>query len=570
MKINKKIKTLFCFLLLFAHLNFAEKFVLAETKRPLEVVYPTLIEEVAPPQSARTYLPRYFQYLYTFGIFIAGLIALAALLWGGFRYITSAGNPGTMSDARDQIFSGILGLVIILGTYIFLNELNPQLTQFRLPAIEPVRRGIILYNKENCAGLGEQGGLPEFHPDLDPDIFYQAIESTFPNLKDPKNPGGGFNAASFYTFHSGNQLSVYFYANENCEGDSVEVGNLSNMEINTCVNLRPIAENAKCIRLIWRLPGVWLFGYPWGNPLEPGRDFSKETSGERISSNLPFAHFQLTQESLPRELNDKVHSIGLVNETEKEDVSYGVILHNLDGGFNKNKGWAHIFLPDNTGDRDVTVYNFPAGEAQRVSSVTVFTIPEKESAGDEEFVICRNPRCDEEWDNNRSIYVYPQRKIAWVKRSGEEIELTDLSDFPCRDSTGRSINSRSQNAIANPNRWDKVSCDHTRIIGGAMPVDEPKLPWLDEDERNISHVGKINNIIRGRTAGISAIYLPSSPQYIVLLYDNTAPGASLIQSSATDPRSSAAVIIGNVADLTTLRWNDRTTTIVVVRIGSFY
>jgi len=70
----------------------------------LEVSYPTLVPGVAPPRSVQTYLPNYIRYLYTGAIALGGLIAFSSLLLGGGKYLTSAGNPAQMKDARDQIF----------------------------------------------------------------------------------------------------------------------------------------------------------------------------------------------------------------------------------------------------------------------------------------------------------------------------------------------------------------------------------------------------------------------------------------------------------------------------------
>ena len=130
-------KTIFLFLLLaisfFLVKNF--NFIQAQDKQTLEIVYPKLVQDVEPPTSIKTYLPRYIQYVYTFAIVCGGIIALIALILGGFKYLSSAGNPAAMSDAKNQIFSGIIGLVVILGTYIFLNELNPRITELRIPSV---------------------------------------------------------------------------------------------------------------------------------------------------------------------------------------------------------------------------------------------------------------------------------------------------------------------------------------------------------------------------------------------------------------------------------------------------
>ena len=90
----------FCFLVL-SNLALAQK---------TEEIYPKVLG-AERPTTVKTLLPDYIKYLFNFAIIIAGLVAFASLIYGGFRYIASAGNPTALSDARDQITAGILGLL---------------------------------------------------------------------------------------------------------------------------------------------------------------------------------------------------------------------------------------------------------------------------------------------------------------------------------------------------------------------------------------------------------------------------------------------------------------------------
>lgn len=46
-----------------------------------------------------------------------GVIAVVIILLGGFKWMTAAGNDDKVKDAKKLIFSGIIGLVIILSAY---------------------------------------------------------------------------------------------------------------------------------------------------------------------------------------------------------------------------------------------------------------------------------------------------------------------------------------------------------------------------------------------------------------------------------------------------------------------
>jgi len=88
-----------------------------EACRHLEVPIPGLTSTCLPA------LPDYIVAIYNFALMIIGIICFGALLYGGFRYLISAGNPTVMADARDQIFSAILGLIILFSSYLILTTI---------------------------------------------------------------------------------------------------------------------------------------------------------------------------------------------------------------------------------------------------------------------------------------------------------------------------------------------------------------------------------------------------------------------------------------------------------------
>lgn len=125
MQENKKLKLFFLGVILLE--LFVSGLALAQD---LEIQYPTI--PGAPSLEGGDLLPEYIKYLYNFSIIIAGLVAFFSFVYGGLRYILSVGQPLAMADAREQITAGIVGLIIILGSYLLLTTINPQLTVFRI------------------------------------------------------------------------------------------------------------------------------------------------------------------------------------------------------------------------------------------------------------------------------------------------------------------------------------------------------------------------------------------------------------------------------------------------------
>ncbi len=141
--INKKLKLSVLFLCLLFLIMGAD-FALAA--RPPEIQYPAIpfpgvetpnqfmqkiIDGAYPAEQA---LPLYVKYFYYLALTLAGFLILGAIIYGGFKYLTSGGNPVKMVDARQQIAASISGLLILLSSYVILTTINPQLAIFNFGA----------------------------------------------------------------------------------------------------------------------------------------------------------------------------------------------------------------------------------------------------------------------------------------------------------------------------------------------------------------------------------------------------------------------------------------------------
>ncbi len=67
-----------------------------------------------------TYISCWYRFL-TFIVFGAAVIMIA---YGGYKYITSQGNPDSLKDAKDVIFAGIAGIVIMTLGYLILSTIG--------------------------------------------------------------------------------------------------------------------------------------------------------------------------------------------------------------------------------------------------------------------------------------------------------------------------------------------------------------------------------------------------------------------------------------------------------------
>jgi hypothetical protein len=75
---------------------------------------------------------------YQFALMIGGVLAFGVVVYGGVKYMASAGNPSGQSDAKEWIEAALLGLLLLVGAYFILNVVNPQLTNLGLPPLQTV------------------------------------------------------------------------------------------------------------------------------------------------------------------------------------------------------------------------------------------------------------------------------------------------------------------------------------------------------------------------------------------------------------------------------------------------
>jgi len=140
--------------------------------RALEITYP-IISGIEEPTTTDFDINLYARYIYYFAIGIGALLAFAVIVNAGLGYSMSAGDPTQMQNAKSQILAAILGLLILLGSYLLLYTINPNLVTFNIqPLRTTIKRlpsGVLLCKKSiDVAGAWD---LQEIYDD-----FYQGDE----------------------------------------------------------------------------------------------------------------------------------------------------------------------------------------------------------------------------------------------------------------------------------------------------------------------------------------------------------------------------------------------------------
>ncbi|MFA7286145.1 MAG: hypothetical protein WC052_00580 [Patescibacteria group bacterium] len=94
---------------------------------------PTACSDISNPTQRCIGIPwigEYIASLYILAVSAATLLAAIVLLVSGFIWLTAAGNTNRISLAQTYAGGAVIGLVLMLGSYVILYTVNPQLTKF--------------------------------------------------------------------------------------------------------------------------------------------------------------------------------------------------------------------------------------------------------------------------------------------------------------------------------------------------------------------------------------------------------------------------------------------------------
>lgn len=89
---------------------------------------------------------------YQFALSFGAVLAFGAIVYGALKYAIARGNPAGQSDAKDRITQALLGLLLLLGAYLILRTVNPELVALRLPSLTQLTPPTITGLREPGAG----------------------------------------------------------------------------------------------------------------------------------------------------------------------------------------------------------------------------------------------------------------------------------------------------------------------------------------------------------------------------------------------------------------------------------
>ncbi|MBU1132320.1 pilin [Patescibacteria group bacterium] len=178
----KKIKIIILILLMFAGSSFVSGFILVDQARAVEDTMDPRelqlkipfgqfsdlgkIQEVTAKKKNpltgedETYkfieipwLAKYIGNVYRYGVGLGSIIAVLALMLGGLMYMSAGLSPAMVGRSKQIMLGAVTGLVLLLGSYIMLYVINPNLIQLKPIQVEIVKTAVMV-GETSCSVLG--------------------------------------------------------------------------------------------------------------------------------------------------------------------------------------------------------------------------------------------------------------------------------------------------------------------------------------------------------------------------------------------------------------------------------
>jgi len=132
---KKRYKKIFFFFLPAGFFLLKADFVFA-----LEISYPPIFGLRLNEASS---VLQYAKYFFNLGIAIASVLAVLVIIFGGVYYLISFSRGKFTNEGKEWIKSGIIGLLIVMASYLFAYTINPDLVVFRLERLIPILSNIL-------------------------------------------------------------------------------------------------------------------------------------------------------------------------------------------------------------------------------------------------------------------------------------------------------------------------------------------------------------------------------------------------------------------------------------------
>ncbi len=94
---------------------------------------------------------KYLGAFYVYFIGVIGILAVVMIMYGGYHYIVSMGNPSRMKQGKEVISGALIGLMLALTSFLLLNIINPALVNIHSIVPTFIARVVQTYEEQSSS-----------------------------------------------------------------------------------------------------------------------------------------------------------------------------------------------------------------------------------------------------------------------------------------------------------------------------------------------------------------------------------------------------------------------------------
>ncbi|MEK7562195.1 MAG: hypothetical protein AAB509_00745 [Patescibacteria group bacterium] len=298
----------------------------------MEIIYPNL--PFYPAIDSTSTLPQFIAYWFGFAITIAIAIAVISLIIAGIQLMTSAGNTGATSEAKDKIKGATLGLVLLLSSFLILRTINPVLVTPSLTSLGEVP-GVFYTNgtDDKPAPISESNtaNIPQGYSTI---IYKCAVGAYSPNLY------------------------IWKFPKTNFRGNDDKYEGVVTAE-KKCGEKEPVGE-AGSFRMAFKTPGIYYFLGDNCQGYMSGPNLSDQDTTEPFRANIKQG------ETVP---TGNIRSIKVVND-KASSAYFGIIFHQQSGV--EKSGLCDIPRLSDKDEECLQIYDSSNNKYMQTNAATIF------------------------------------------------------------------------------------------------------------------------------------------------------------------------------------------------------
>ena len=89
------------------------------------------------------WIAQYLVGIYQYAIYAAAVLAVIMMMWGGFQWLTSAGDASKVGAAKKRLENAAIGLMILMSAYVIFTMVNPAMTALMPLKVETVQKQLL-------------------------------------------------------------------------------------------------------------------------------------------------------------------------------------------------------------------------------------------------------------------------------------------------------------------------------------------------------------------------------------------------------------------------------------------